>query len=293
MHPNRYLISAAAMATALLTTSVHAATSQGKVLIVLPAANAMPLKNGKTFATGYYLNELVIPARRLAEAGYELVFATPGGKVATVDAASVNASYFGNSEAALEEAQAYQRTLPGLSHPHSLAQLISGGLGQYQAVFVPGGPAPTVDLMASRELGTILNYFHQHQRVTVLLCHAPTALLAATTDPVGFQAAMRTGDTGSARKLANGWPYAGYRMTVFSNDEEAQAAQYVFKGEPLFTPRDALTLAGADVVAAPLWQPNVVRDRELITGQNPASDAMLVEAALKALAEQAAATPRS
>lgn len=286
MNKLQQLICASAVATTMLALPAYAgAAAGGKVLIVLPAANVLPLKGGKTFATGYYLNELVVPARRLAEAGYEIVFATPGGAAATVDAASLNASYFGASESALQAAQAYQRSLTGLAHPHALSQVISDGLGQYKAVFVPGGPAPMVDLMASGELGTILRYFHQQRRITALLCHAPVALLAATGDPGAFQQAMRSGDTTGARKLASNWPYVGYRMTVFSNDEEQLATQYVFNGEPLFTPADALALAGADMVAAPTWQPHVVRDRELITGQNPASDALLVDSLLKALDE--------
>lgn len=286
MNKLQQLMCAGAVAVAATMPALPAyADPGGKILIVLPAANVLPLKGGKTFATGYYLNELVVPARRLAEAGYEIVFATPGGAVATVDAASLNASYFGASESALQAAQAYQRSLTGLAHPHALSQVISDGLGQYKAVFVPGGPAPMVDLMASGELGTILRYFHQQRRITALLCHGPVALLAATGDPVAFQQAMRSGDTAGAHQLASHWPYAGYRMTVFSNDEEEQAAQYVFNGDPLFTPADALALAGADMVAAPTWQPNVVRDRELITAQNPASDSLLVDLLLKALDE--------
>lgn len=291
MNKPRQLITAAVLAASIAVPLAHAADSKGKVLIILPAANVMPLKDGKNFATGYYLNELVVPARRLAEAGYELVFATPGGVAPTVDAASVSVSYFGDSDQVLREAQAYQRSLTGLAHPQSLANVISAGLEQYKAVYVPGGPAPTVDLMADRELGAILRYFHAHQRTTVLLCHGPVALLAATADPVAYQKAMRQGDAVAAKTLAGAWPYAGYRMTVFSNDEEAQAAQYVFKGSPLFTPSDALAAAGAHISNAPTWQPNVVRDRELITGQNPASDTMLVQLVLQALDETAKPAP--
>jgi hypothetical protein len=53
--------------------------SKGKVLIVLSSESILPLKDGKTFTTGYYLNELIIPAQRFAAAGYELVFADPKG----------------------------------------------------------------------------------------------------------------------------------------------------------------------------------------------------------------------
>ncbi len=51
---------------------------------------------------------------------------------------------------------------------------------------------------------------------------------------------------------------------------------------------DALQIAGGTVVHAPLAHGNVVRDRELITGQNPSSDHMIAEAMVNALNEQQA-----
>ncbi|WP_146010037.1 hypothetical protein [Burkholderia sp. WAC0059] len=161
-----------------------------------------------------------------------------------------------------------------------------GDLSQYRAVFVPGGPAPLIDLMADRDLGTILRDFHAHRRTTVFLCHAPVALLAALHDAPAVQAALRAGDVAWARRLARGWPYRGYRMTVFSDEEEAIAAQSVFHGEPPFTPEDGLRIAGARVGTVKGWGPDVVEDRELLTGQNPASDAQLADLTLRVLAAQ-------
>ncbi|MFT5709046.1 MAG: putative intracellular protease/amidase, partial [Oceanospirillaceae bacterium] len=43
-------------------------------------------------------------------------------------------------------------------------------------------------------------------------------------------------------------------------------------GEMQFYPQTALTLAGGEYSqSSDIWYPNVVIDRELITGQNPAS----------------------
>jgi hypothetical protein len=39
--------------------------SKGKILVVMSSANALDLKNGKTYSTGYYLNEFVVPYRKL------------------------------------------------------------------------------------------------------------------------------------------------------------------------------------------------------------------------------------
>jgi hypothetical protein len=72
-------------ATPALTAKAQTPPSKGKVLIVLSSESVLPLKDGKTFATGYYLNELIVPARRFAAAGYELVFTDPKGNRPTVD----------------------------------------------------------------------------------------------------------------------------------------------------------------------------------------------------------------
>jgi putative intracellular protease/amidase len=278
------------MAAGITAASVSGASAQhGKrrILVVLSSETTLPLKDGKTFETGYYLNELVDPAMRFKDAGYELVFANPKGNTPQVAADSINKTYFGDSEERLQAAVKFQKTLSGLDHPLALRQAIEGGLDQYKAVFVPGGPAPMIDLMASPELGKILIYFHEHNKTTILLCHGPVALASATSDPIAYQKALRSGDVDTARKIAAEWPYAGYNMTIFSDAEEKIAAQYVFKGDPLFFPQDALQIAGGNISnATEAWQPHAIADRELITGQNPASDAPLMDIVLRTLKNQ-------
>jgi putative intracellular protease/amidase len=275
------------MAAAITASSLSGASAQqskGKILVVLSSETTLPLKDGKTFETGYYLNELVDPAMRFKDAGYELVFANPKGNTPQVAADSINKMYFGDDEERLKAAQEFQKTIRGLDHPLTLEQAMAGGLDQYKAVFVPGGPAPMIDLMASPELGKILAYFHEHNKTTVLLCHGPVALASATSNPIAFQKALRAGDVDAARRIAAGWPYAGYNMTIFSDAEEKIAAQYVFKGDPLFFPQDALQIAGGNISnAAETWHPHAIQDRELITGQNPASDAPLMDIVLRTL----------
>jgi len=269
-----------------VTSAAHAQdpASKGKVLIVLSSASELPLKDGKSFSTGYYLNELIVPAERFAAAGYELVFANPNGDTPSVDKLSVSPDYFGGSKDKLNEALSFQASLDGLKHPHTLRSVAAGNLNQYAAVFVPGGPAPMIDLMADRDLGRILTYFHAHAKTTVLLCHAPIALLSTTPDPNAEQAALRAGDLAGARRLAARWPYQGYRMTIFSNEEEGQAATNVFHAEPQFLPAQALENAGGKVATVAAWHSQVVQDRELITGQNPFSDAAMMDVVLPTLA---------
>lgn len=274
---------AVALGLSVAALPVRAQEPKGKILVVLPSETVLPLRDGKTFATGYYLNELIIPVQKFAAAGYQIVFTNPKGNRPSVDPLSVSPDYFGGSKDALQAAEHFRDSLTGLSHPLPLDQVASGDLNQYKAVFVPGGPAPTIDLMANPALGKILNYFHQHAKTTALLCHGPIALLAATEHPVAEQTALRAGDLAKAGKLAANWPYRGYKMTIFSNEEERIAIENVFHTAPLIVPQQALETAGGNVSTAAAWHPHVVQDRELITGQNPASDAALAAQTLEAL----------
>jgi putative intracellular protease/amidase len=109
----------------------------------------------------------------------------------------------------------------------------------------------------------------------VLLCHGPIAIAAAIPKAREFRAALAAGKTDEAKALAIGWPYAGYHMTVFSNDEEHWAEQHLMNGGKVqFYVNDALQIAGGNVAISDkgIFKPFVVEDRELITGQNPPSD---------------------
>ncbi len=137
--------------------------------------------------------------------------------------------------------------------------------------------------MQDRNAGAILRHFHEEAKPTALLCHGPVALAAALDDAPAFRAALIDSNDAKAAELARGWIYAGYRMTVFSTSEEKVAEKQLLKGELYFDMPKALRLAGGEVSAAPTdFAANVV-DRELITGQNPASDHDLAAALITAL----------
>jgi putative intracellular protease/amidase len=143
--------------------------------------------------------------------------------------------------------------------------------------------------MQDAELGEILRYFHALKKPTAFLCHGPIASLAAMPRAREFRAALIAGDTAKASELAKGWQYAGYKMTVFSASEEKPIEEQILHGKLYFTMPDALRTAGGEVSTNPIdFDPNVVEDRELITGQNPRSDhpiaAKLIEALNRATA---------
>src|ERR1700742_5286110 len=121
--------------------------SKGKVLVVMSSANALDLKEGKTYSTGYYLNEFVVPYRKLVDAGYEPVIANPKGDRPMMDANSNNAMFFGGDDAARADALKFAEGLAQLKHPKTLASVVAEGTKDYVGLFTPGGHAPMVDLL--------------------------------------------------------------------------------------------------------------------------------------------------
>ncbi|WP_244118249.1 DJ-1/PfpI family protein [Burkholderia gladioli] len=188
-----------------------------------------------------------------------------------MDANSNNKMFFGGDDAARADALKYAQGIEQLKHPKTLASVVAEGTGGYVGLFIPGGHAPMVDLLEDRNLGKILLSFHDSGRPTGIICHGPIVLLAALHDPHAFVQSMIAND-GKANALASGWPYAGYRLTVFSTGEEqALEGPNGLGGNVQFYPVNALAEAGAHVDSVANWHSNVVVDRELITGQQPMS----------------------
>ncbi|MGZ3807527.1 MAG: type 1 glutamine amidotransferase domain-containing protein [Bacteriovorax sp.] len=255
-----------------------------KILIVASSSDTLELKGNIKIPTGYYLDELATPAQYFIDAGYAVVIATPNGNKPIMDEKSNNVALFNNDEAKLKSALKFVVTNPSMQKPQTL-KTVAKNSKDFVAVFVPGGHAPMNDLMQDPDLGIILREFHKEKKVTAFLCHGPVAALAALPKSVEYRKALVDGNKSAALVLAKNWQYAGYKMTVFSNDEE-KISEKDMKGEVQFYVADALTLAGGFVENAPVFKPFVVQDRELITGQNPASDLELARAVVKAIADR-------
>ena len=78
--------------------------------------------------------------------------------------------------------------------------------------------------------------------------------------------------------------FKGYRMTVFSDAEEWPGEASHGSYMP-FHVEDALLNAGMSVEIAPPFTSHIVIDRELISGQNPASDEAVGEAMVQVLSK--------
>ncbi|MGX1587937.1 type 1 glutamine amidotransferase domain-containing protein [Brevundimonas diminuta] len=274
-----------AIAAALtLSFSAAGAAHADNVLVVLSDSDHLDLRDGRVLQTGFYLNELMQPVQALREAGHTITFATPRGAAPTLDRSSVDKMYFGGDEAAMNASLALlgelKLTSPDGSPVLSLARVEQLGYDRFDAVYVPGGHAPMQDLLTSLELGRLLTDFHAKGKTTALVCHGPIALLSTLPDAPAF---VRSLEAGAAASQA-GWIYAGYQLTVISNQEEEIAKALLDGGTMKFYPQTALEAAGARHLSNQTpFSPNVVIDRELITGQNPASAPAVAQALIERL----------
>ncbi|MFF9642905.1 aldehyde dehydrogenase family protein [Kitasatospora aureofaciens] len=231
-------------------------------LFVVTGATHWTLADGTTHPTGYWAEELAEPHRVFREAGYEITIATPGGVAATVDRASLTAAANGGQERA-DAVTAYLDSIrDSLTAPATLEEIDPDA---YDLVFYPGGHGPMEDLAVNEASGRILTRALDSGRPLGVVCHAPAALLAA-------------------RREDGSWPFAGYRMTAFTNAEET-AAGLADRAEWLV--QDRLVELGADFAEAAPFTPHTVVDRNLYTGQNPASSAALAHRLVEALATDA------
>jgi len=229
-----------------------------KILFVMTGADHWTLNDGTRHPTGFWAEEAVAPYEAFRAAGHEIVVATPGGVVPTVDKASLAAEVNGGQEGA-DRIAAALAAMTELERPVRLEDV---DLDEYAAVFYPGGHGPMEDLAVNAASGRLLVDALASGKPLGVVCHGPAAMLAATRE-----------DGSNA--------FTGYEVAAFTDAEEVQGG-LADKAKWLLQSR--LTEAGVTVRAGEPWAPNVVVDRNLVTGQNPASSAPLATELLKKLA---------
>ena len=228
-----------------------------KILFVMTGASYWTLKDGHRHPTGYWAEEFVAPYGVFTDAGYEITVATPRGVIPVVDTMSLRPSMAGGEENALRE-EAVIEAADELRHPIPLNEV---RLEDYASVYYPGGHGPMEDLSADRDSGALLRKALASGNPFAVVCHAPAALLATRDE---------NGNT----------PFANYRVTGFSNEEEAGVG---FADKAKWLLEDELKRLPTQYSRGPAWESYTVVDRNLLTGQNPASAGPLAEQLLEAL----------
>ena len=228
------------------------------ILMVVSAADSLTMKDGSEHPTGYWAEELVVSHQSLTEAGNTVHIATPGGRKPTVDQVSLAAESAGGEDRAQGFKDYLARIDAELAHPLVLADV---DVASYDAVVMPGGHGPMADLYKDADLGRILVAANKAGKIIAPFCHGPAGLLSATDDDGAFA-------------------FKGRRLTVFTNEEELGGG--TGENTPWLV-EDALKEKGAVIENGAAWSSNVVRDGNLITGQNPQSSGDVAKEVLAAL----------
>lgn len=201
--------------------------------------------------TGLWLEEFAVPYMAVRDAGIEVTVASPKGGAVPLDPKTEP------DEARRREwapaLQALRQSVPLATVAHEL----------FDALFLPGGHGPLVDLVDDATLQALLARHDGEGRWIAAVCHGPAALVRAR----GRQ----------GRPLLE-----GRRATGFSNTEERLSGLH---DTVPFLLQDAMKDAGADYHSALLpFVSHVEQDGHLLTGQNPQSSDALARALVQAMA---------
>lgn len=229
-----------------------------KILFVMTGSDHWTLADGVRHPTGYWAEEFAAPYDALIETGHEVIVATPGGVVPTVDQVSLAPEMNGGQQGAEAVAARLDRAT-ALRRPVALADVDPA---EYAAVFYPGGHGPMEDLSVDADSARVITTTLDSGKPLALVCHGVAALLA-TEGPDGVS------------------PLRGYQVTGFTQAEETQAG---FADRARWALQDRLIALGVQFAEGTPWASHVVTDRNLITGQNPGSSAELATTLVRTLA---------
>ena len=232
--------------------------SKGKIALVVSNVEQFAGPHGKAHGAGVWADELVVPQRIFENAGFEVVITSPTGGSFIFDKNSYDSNFVQDKQL-LAEVIAYKKH--NAAAMEKTAPLADIDVDDFVAIFVAGGHGVMFDVATEPLMATLTKEFLDKGKVVAAVCHGPCFLAKAYVDG---KAVIK-----------------GYKVTGFSNEEEKQAQMTELMP---FSLEDGLNEATGGLYSrgAP-WGANVVVDRKLVTGQNPASSHAAAEAVTKLL----------
>ena len=224
-----------------------------KILMVLTSHDKLGDTGRKT---GFWLEELAAPYYTFKDAGVEMVLASPKGGQPPLDPKSNEPDF------QTDLTRRFEADADAKAQLASTVRLDTVKAEDFDTVFYPGGHGPMWDLAEDRNSIRLIETMLGAGKPVALVCHAPGVLRHV--------------------KTADGKPLVqGKRVTGFTNTEEEAVG--LTKVVP-FLVEDELKAKGGIFSKAADWQPYVLTDGLLITGQNPASSGPAAKALLQLLA---------
>jgi putative intracellular protease/amidase len=222
------------------------------ILIVLTSHDTLGNTGRKT---GFWLEEFAAPYYAFVDAGAKVTLASPAGGQPPLDPKS------DDPDAQTDDTRRFRQDKDAQRQLAATLRLAQVQAADYDAVFYPGGHGPLWDLAEDPNSVSLIETMLAAGKPVAAVCHAPGVLRHA--------------------KTADGKPLVqGRQVTGFSNAEEA--AVQLSDVVP-FLVEDELKQLGGLYTSGPDWQPHVIGDGLLVTGQNPASSVGVAQALLERL----------
>ncbi len=223
-----------------------------KILFVLTSHDKLGDTGKKT---GFWVEEFANPYYTLLDKGADITIATPKGGAAPIDPSS------DSPDAATEDTERFNVDDEAKAKIANTKVLADMNPDDFDAVFYPGGHGPLWDLANDKTSIALIEKFNSQEKPIAFVCHAPAALKGV--------------------KDANGNPLVkGKKVTGFTNTEEAAVG--LTEIVP-FLVEDMLSENGGIYSKKDDWAAYAIQDGNLITGQNPASSALVAEKLFESL----------
>ena len=223
-----------------------------KILMVLTSHDELGDTGKKT---GFWLEEFAAPYYVLKDAGHDITLASPAGGQPPLDPKS------DEPDAQTEATERFKADKEAQEHLASTVKLAQVDVSKFDGVFYPGGHGPLWDLAESPLSKATIEGALGAGKPVALVCHAPAVLKNVTRQ--------------------DGEPLVkGRKVTGFTNEEEEAVG---LTDVVPFLLEDVLKQQGGEFSEGGVFEPYVVQDGLLITGQNPPSSEPAARKLLEAL----------
>lgn len=210
------------------------------VLIVLTSHDQLGNTGQKT---GFWLEEFASPYYELIDNGSQVTLSSPKGGQPPLDPKSDEPDF---QTAATER---FKNDLAAQKELANTVKLSDVNSTDFDAVFYPGGHGPLWDLTNDQDSIRLIGEFTEAGKPVAAVCHAPGV----------FKYVKRN----DGQPLVKNKTVTGFTNTEEEAVELTDVVPYLVE--------EMLSEAGADFQRGEDWSSFVVRDGNLITGQNPAS----------------------
>ena len=208
-----------------------------RIVIILSNSDRMGMSGN---LSGVWFDELATPYLRLVDEGHEVILSTIKGGEAPIDIQSMMKPHdTHNNQAFLDNSRAmYQlkNTVP----------IYEIDFNKIDAVLFPGGYGLMNDVAVNKKVQEVITNFDDQGKFLGFICHAPSVLVFAKKKNGDFLVKGRT-------------------VTGFTMDEDKNVDFY---DHLVFHLEQELPLKGADYRKKPNWEPHMINDKNLVTGQN-------------------------